>query len=385
MTTRPTIIDFVEKYTREFASHVFLREKPADHWTETTFEQTRLEAYRVAAGLMALGLNKGDKVSLLSEGRNMWVIGELGILYAGAVNVPLSIKLEEGSDLVFRIKHSDSRFVMVSGTQLPKVRRIMAEIPGVEKVIVLDDLAEYKENEIPMSEVLKLGDKFMKENPGALKERYKSIGPDDYANISYTSGTTADPKGILLTHRNYTANVEQAHSVVAIPEEAVMLIILPLDHCFAHVAGFYTMMSYGGSIATVPVGKTPMASLKNIPMAIKEVRPHVMLSVPALARNFKKNVEAGIKAKGPKVEKLYNFALNLAISYNKEYYNRGRILPTLEKTSYGSLRQDHLQECTSGIRRQDDVLRGRRCASGYRTPEILLRHRYSDVPGLRPF
>lgn len=67
MTARPTIIDFVEKYTHEFASHVFLREKPADRWTETTFEQTRLEAYRVAAGLMALGINKGDKVSLLSE------------------------------------------------------------------------------------------------------------------------------------------------------------------------------------------------------------------------------------------------------------------------------------------------------------------------------
>ena len=142
--TRPTIIDFVEKYTHEFASHVFLREKPADRWTETTFEQTRLEAYRVAAGLMALGINKGDKVSLLSEGRNMWVIGELGILYSGGVNVPLSIKLEEGSDLVFRINHSDSRFVMVSGTQLPKVRRILKDIPAVEKIIVLDDLPEYQ-------------------------------------------------------------------------------------------------------------------------------------------------------------------------------------------------------------------------------------------------
>ena len=193
-----------------------------------------------------------------------------------SVNVPLSIKLEEGSDLVFRIRHSDSRFVIVSGTQLPKVRRILKDVPAVEKVIVLDDMAEYQEKEIPMSEVIKLGDQFVKDNPGALEARYKSIGPDDYANISYTSGTTADPKGILLTHRNYTANVEQAHSVVAIPMDAVMLIILPLDHCFAHVAGFYTMMSYGGSIATVPVGKTAMASLKNIPMVIKEVRPHVM-------------------------------------------------------------------------------------------------------------
>ena len=331
MPERLTIIDFVEKYTREYASHVFLREKPADHWTETTFEQTRLEAYRVAAGLMSLGINKGDRISLLSEGRNLWVIGELGILYAGAVNVPLSIKLEEGSDLVFRIRHSDSRFVMVSGSQLPKIRRIVSELPALEKIIVFDEIEDRRDNEITMSEVLALGDAFLKEHPGELEARYRSIGPDDYANISYTSGTTADPKGILLTHRNYTANVEQAHSVVAIEPDSVMVIILPLDHCFAHVAGFYTMMSYCGSIATVPVGKTPMAALRNIPMAIKEVRPHVMLSVPALARNFKKNIETAIKAKGPKVEKLYNFALNLAISYNKEYYNRGGILQIWKK------------------------------------------------------
>ena len=331
MPERLTIIDFVEKYTREYASHVFLREKPADHWTETTFEQTRLEAYRVAAGLMSLGINKGDKISLLSEGRNLWVIGELGILYAGAVNVPLSIKLEEGSDLVFRIRHSDSRFVMVSGSQLPKIRRIVSELPALEKIIVFDEIEDRRDNEITMSEVLALGDAFLKEHPGELEARYKSIGPDDYANISYTSGTTADPKGILLTHRNYTANVEQAHSVVAIEPDSVMLIILPLDHCFAHVAGFYTMMSYCGSIATVPVGKTPMAARRNIPMAIKEVRPHVMLSVPVLAFFFKKNIETAIKAKGPKVEKLYNFALNLAISYNKEYYNRGGILQIWKK------------------------------------------------------
>ena len=85
MTTKPTIIDFVEKYTREFASHVFLREKPADRWTETTFEQTRLESYRVAAGLMALGIEKGHEVSLLSEGRNMWGIGNLDIYWYGVI------------------------------------------------------------------------------------------------------------------------------------------------------------------------------------------------------------------------------------------------------------------------------------------------------------
>jgi len=323
MTQRPTIIDFVEHYTREYASHVFLREKPLDTWTETTFEQTRIEAHRIGAGLVSMGVEKGDKIALLSEGRNLWVLGELGILYAGAVNVPLSIKLEESGDLLFRLEHSDAKYIMVSAQQLPKIRRIIGQLPKVEKVIVFDRLDSYQEKEIPMERVKTDGDVLLAEHRSLFEERYRSVGPDDYANISYTSGTTADPKGILLTHRNYTANVEQAHSVISVPKDSVMLIILPLDHCFAHVAGFYTMMSYCGSIATVPTGKTPMATLRNIPIAIKEVRPHVMLSVPALARNFRKNIENSVKAKGPKVEKIYRKALDNAIKYNKEYYNRG--------------------------------------------------------------
>ncbi len=331
MNARPTIIDFVEHYTHKFANNTFLREKVDGAWVETSFEKTRTEAYRAAAGLMALGLEKGDKVALLSEGRNLWVIGELGILYAGGVNVPLSQKLEEANDLLFRIKHSDARYVMVSAGQLKKIRTVVAQVPEVEKVIVFDQLDSYQDNEISMKEVMEMGDRFLAENPGKLEERYRSVGPDDYANISYTSGTTADPKGILLTHRNYTANVEQAHTVIDVPQDWVMLIVLPLDHCFAHVAGFYMMMSCGASIATVPVGRTPMEALRNIPVAINEVKPHVMLSVPAISKNFKKNFDGAIKKKGPKIEKLYNKALKMAVSYNKEVYNKGGILQLWKK------------------------------------------------------
>ena len=320
---RTTIIDFVEKYTREFSELTFLREKVDGVWTETSFRETREEAYRIGAGLYQLGLKKGDKVSLLSQGRNLWITSELGILYAGGVNVPLSIKLTESTDLLFRIQHSDSRYVIVSEQQLPKIRNIIADCPKVEKVIVLDPIADYQPNEMPISEVIAMGEEYLKEHSAEFKALYESVQPDDYANISYTSGTTADPKGILLTHRNYTANVEQGSSVIQCQKGDVMLIILPLDHCFAHVAGFYTMMSYGGSIATVPTGKTAIATLKNIPIAIKEVRPMVMLSVPALARNFRKSIETSIKAKGKTVERLYEFALNNAIKYNKEYWNRG--------------------------------------------------------------
>ena len=323
MANKPTIIDFVEKYTKKYSDSTYLREKQNGVWVETSFKQTRDEGRILAAGFMALGLQKGERVSLLAEARNLWVMTELGILYAGGVNVPLSYKLESDADLSFRINHSDSVYIAASENEIPKIRRIIKQCKQVRKVIVFDDIPLEK-GEMHISELHDMGVKFLKEHGEELEERIKAIKPDDYANISYTSGTTADPKGILLTHRNYTANVEQGSSVISVDEGARMLIILPLDHCFAHVAGFYTMMMYGGSIATVPVGKTQLATLRNVPGAIKDVKPNVMLSVPALSRTFKKNIEAGVKAKGPKVEKLFNFAVNLAIGYNQEYYNAGK-------------------------------------------------------------
>ena len=321
MTKRTTIIDFVNEYVDKYQNDTYLREKVDGVWTETSFIKTRDEARLIAAGFMSLGLNKGDKVSLLAEARPMWVITEFGILFAGGVDVPLSYKLESDYDLTFRINHSDSRFIVASEMEIEKVRRVIAQCPAIEKVIVMDDIP-LQEGEIYLKDVREAGVKFIEEHPGELEDRMASVGPDDYANISYTSGTTADPKGILLTHRNYTANVAQGASVISIDRGDIMLIILPMDHCFAHVAGLYTMMSYGGSIATVP-GKTPQAQLRNIIPTMKEIKPQVMLTVPAISRSFKKAIENGVKAKGKTTEKLYNMALKNARAYYKDYYNQG--------------------------------------------------------------
>lgn len=321
MTKRTTIIDFVNEYVDKYQDETYLREKIDGVWTETSFYKTREEARYIAAGFMALGLKKGEKVSLLAEARPLWVITEFGILFAGGVDVPLSYKLESDYDLSFRINHSDSRFIVASEMEIEKVRRVISKCPNIEKVIVMDDIP-LQEGEVYLKDIREMGVKFMEEHPGELEERMASVGPDDYANISYTSGTTADPKGILLTHRNYTANVEQGASVISITRGDIMLIILPLDHCFAHVAGLYTMMSYGGSIATVP-GKTPQAQLRNILPTMKEIKPQVMLTVPAISRNFKKAIEKGVKAKGKTTETLYNIALKNARAYYKDYYNQG--------------------------------------------------------------
>ncbi len=294
-------------------------EKVGSEWQNTTYKQVQEMVYRMGAGLQALGVKKGDNMALLSEGRNLWIVSELAMFYAGAVNVPLSIKLEESNDLLFRLQHGDAKFVVVSGNQLKKIRKIVDQLPLLQRVIVLDAQSEYQEKEMFVEDLMRMGDEFLKSHS---MEEFLSVGQsiqnDDLATITYTSGTTADPKGVSLSHRNYTANVEQSLSRVPIDHTWRTLIILPLDHCFAHVVGFYVMMMQGASVATVQVGRNGMETLKNIPINIKEVKPHYILSVPALAKNFKKNIEQSVHSQGAVVERLFEWGKSIRQSYYGE-------------------------------------------------------------------
>ncbi len=314
---KKTLVDLFERSVQQYPGNTFLWEKATDKFEPTTYAQVKEQVYALGAGLVALGVNKGDNMALLSEGRNAWIVGELAMFYAGAANVPLSIKLEEANDLLFRLVHADVKYIMVSGTQLKKIRSIIGKLPLVSKVIVFDELPAYEEKEIAMSEVIRLGKTWLAGHP---LDEFLAIGQslqnDDYATITYTSGTTADPKGVVLTHRNYTANVEQSLTCMEITQDWRTLIILPLDHCFAHVVGFYIFMSQGASVATVQTGKSGIEMLKNIPLNIREVKPYLILSVPALAKTFRKNIEQGVRAKGGIAERLFNWGLSVGFTYN---------------------------------------------------------------------
>ena len=318
-----TIIDLFEESVAKYGSKEFLLEKHNGKFEPTTYKESYDRAITIGAGLAAIGIERGDRVSILAEGCNNWIISELGLLYAGAVSVPLSIKLEEANDLVFRLRHADVKAIFVSSYQLPKVRRILAELPDLKHIIVWGDTA-LEANETSLESIVAKGEEYLKEHSEAFMAIGRSLQNDDYATITYTSGTTADPKGVVLTHRNYTANVEQALSVVTIPPTWRTLIILPLDHCFAHVVGFYIMIACGASVATTEVGRTPMETLRNVPVNIKEVRPHFLLSVPALAKNFRKNIETTIRKKGKTTERLFNLALKTSYAYQADGYSKGR-------------------------------------------------------------
>jgi long-chain acyl-CoA synthetase len=319
-----TIPELFEQGVEKFANRPFLWEKRNNSFESTSYKNVREEIYKISAGLSQIGVSKGDRVALISEARNYWVTGELGLLYQGAVNVPLSIKLEP-ADLEFRINHAQCKMLMVSASQLRKIKEIKDKLTTVETYILFDEQEQYEENEICISEVIAKGEEYLKEKRADFIEAWQvRIQEDTDANICYTSGTTADPKGIVLTHLNYVANVKQAESLMIIPPHYKTLILLALDHSFAHTAGIFTFMKMGASLGFVQVGKTASETIKNIPINIKEFKPHLMMSVPAVAKNFKKNIEKGIRDKGPKVEKLFNKAMKTAYDYNGIGWDKGK-------------------------------------------------------------
>ncbi|MDQ2178892.1 long-chain fatty acid--CoA ligase [Marinifilum sp. D714] len=319
-----TIIQLFEESVKKYGSNPYLWEHTGEKYESLSYKELHKQVKLLAYGLYASGIDKGDRIGLLSEGRNAWVLSELGILFAGAVNVPLSVKLDAQNELKFRLIHSEAKYVIVSKNHLEKIRLIKDEIKTLEKIIVIDEDIEVDGIEVFLSDIMSLGEILAEDDKNDLDKIQQEIQADDNANISYTSGTTADPKGIILTHNNYTSNVIQSSSLMHIPEYYKTLLILPWDHSFAHTAGIYSFMLKGASIAAVQQGKSPMEALKNIPKNIKEIKPHILMSVPALAKNFRKNIEKGIKAKGPKVEKLFNKALKLAYKYNDHGWNKGK-------------------------------------------------------------
>lgn len=317
-----TILSLFEESVTKHAERPFLWEKKENGFESTSYQQIHQAALSLAAGLVDAGILPGDRIALLSEGRNDWVIAELGILYAGAVNVPLSIKLEP-AEVLFRLNHAACRFVMVSDNQSKKIETIQAQLETIEKFILLDS-ANFASNTLYFRPLIESGKNLLAGQPDYLQSRRENIGENTLVNICYTSGTTADPKGIMLSHLNYYCNVMQAESVVSIPPHYRMLNILPLDHSFAHTAGIYTFIKMGASMAFVKTGSTGAETLKNIPLNIKEIKPDVLLSVPALAKNFRKNIEKGIRDKGAITEKLFNFALHTTILYNGYGFNKGK-------------------------------------------------------------
>ncbi len=324
-----TLSALIRESAERYRDWTFMMERRETGYQGATFGEIEDEAERVANFFLSKGINNRDRIAILAEGRNSWVAAECGILLSGAISVPISVKIKTEEELLFRFKHSESKIIITSERQLNKVIPLLKKLPELKILISMDNLKDKEKSNLPdnieaysWEETLKIGDQYRQQNPEKLKEREKSIAEDDPATLTYTSGTTAEPKGILLSHKNYWVNVDDVNVVFKLPIPFYTLLILPWDHSFAHTAGIYSFMKKGSVIAAVEPGKTEIGTIRNIPKNIREIKPTYLLVVPALVESFRRSIETKIQDKGGLSEKLFNLTVKLGTRLNGNYYKK---------------------------------------------------------------
>lgn len=246
-------------------------------------------------GLQSLGLSAGDRVALLAESRPEWLIADLGAQASGAITVPVYPTLS-GEQVAYILRDSGASMVVASTLeQLRKVIEIAPSVPTLKvAVLMLGEPGDLRHSGSSltvqtMAEVSEAGHKAIQSGWGTAKQfqdRAKAVRPDDLATIVYTSGTTGEPKGVMLTHANLTANIEGALRPFKVDETDTALSFLPLCHAFERLVA-YIFITRGVSMIFAE-------NLETIARDIKVVRPTVMTGVP---RVYEK-LHARIQAKG---------------------------------------------------------------------------------------
>ncbi len=173
------------------------------------------------------------------------------------------------------------------------------------------------------SNLIELGKKALKKDKEIVSSIEKTIDENDTINICYTSGTTGNPKGIMLTHLNYWANSHDAVALFNIPENVFeTLIVLPVDHSFAHTVGIYTSMLRGITLHFVDARGSNAAIIRNFPKNLVEVNPTFLMTVPSISGNFMKKMSQGILAKGKFLNGIFIRGLEAGIARNGDGFHK---------------------------------------------------------------
>ena len=253
----------------------------------------------LSSELQKLGIEKGDRVAILSENRPEWVISDLAIMSAGGIVVPLHTTLSPKAILNVLI-HSKAKILIVSNDSfLNKVLLGQKYLENLKKVIFLDELTSSQKS-VLSSGVIGWKAIFKMNHLENYEEIF--LDPDDPCSIIYTSGTTGNPKGVVLSHMNFLSNVESINEAIPVKKNDVFLSFLPLSHVLERVAGYYMPICYGATIAYAE-------GIKQLSQNLKEVRPTILISVPRIFEKFYDAVWDKIEASSHLQQNIFKWAL----------------------------------------------------------------------------
>ena len=278
---------------------VAMRSKQSGGWTEVSFRDLLERVEALSLGLNELGATPGDRVAILGENRPEWAIADYACLASRCADVPIYPTLP-ARQVEYILRDAGAMAIFVSSApQLEKIRAIRDRLPALRHIIAFDTgLAG--DGVVHIDAVLARGRAVRERHPEWRSEAL-TVGPDDLATVLYTSGTTGDPKGVMLTHGNITSNVVAGLEVLPITEDDECLSFLPLSHIFERMAGHYCMMQAGAIINYAE-------SIDTVAADMADLRPTVVLSVPRLYEKIYARVLEGGLSGSPTKRRIFAWA-----------------------------------------------------------------------------
>jgi long-chain acyl-CoA synthetase len=298
-----TVCDLFYHSVDSFRKAEHLKYKKDGAWRAISSDEFKTAVEELSMGLRSLGVEKGDKVAILSENRPEWAFADLATLCAGAADSPVYATLTP-AQVLYILNDSQSKVCFVSNAaQAGKVAEVRSQLKIIRHVIRMDDAPI--EGTTSLAELRAKGREALLRDRDAVRRRVAEVRPEDLATLIYTSGTTGDPKGVMLTHSNLVSNVLGAAKIFPeLGKDDVCLSFLPLCHSFERTAGHNFMLYAGATIAYAE-------SVEAVPQNLQEVRPTVMSSVPRLYEKMYARVNEKVAADPPARQKIFRWALSV--------------------------------------------------------------------------
>jgi long-chain acyl-CoA synthetase len=272
MTDR-NLVDVLMRRAQALGPRPALRFKRHGLFHDLIWEQYAVAARAGAAALIDAGVQPGDRIGLVGENSADWLVADMAILGAGALNVPPHAPLT-ARQILFQLADAEVSWLIVSTkAQLAKVLQVRADLPAVRGIVVFDPEAA-DEGVQSWRGFLQRGRQLLPRLTPELDRRRAALGPDDLATIMYTSGSTGNPKGVMLTHNNLLSNAVAALEVSPHRPGDVVLNWLPFTHIYARTIDHYASSLVAGAL--VCLAESPETLVENL----REVQPTNMASVP---------------------------------------------------------------------------------------------------------